>query len=44
MIVILIAIIILGITTSFTLNDNSEAEIIGQKDAPTDIWIGEEAD
>lgn len=43
-IVILIAILTLGITTAFTKNDNSETEIIGEKDVPTDIWIGEEVE
>lgn len=41
---ILIVIITLGIIIAITMNDNSETEIIGQKDVPTDIWIGEDVD
>lgn len=43
-IIILIALLILGLTTMFIKNGNSETEIIGEKDEPTDIWIGEETE
>lgn len=40
-VVILIAIITFGTVAMLAKNVNSEAEIIGQKDGPTAIWISE---